>query len=111
MPKEAVSVTLDADNLLWLRGRTKAAGRRSLSETLDRLIADARASGRGQEAGTRSVVGTIDIDESDPLLLDADSIVRAQFDASTSRPLLGRETKRSWGAPRKKTRKARSRRA
>lgn len=108
MAKEAVSVTLESDNLLWLRGQTKAAGRRSLSDTLDRLITEARASGRTSSGAIRSVVGTIDIDESDPLLLNADSIVRALFDASTSRPMLVRETGPSWRGPQKK--KARARR-
>lgn len=110
MPKEAVSVTLDADNLLWLRGRTKAAGRRSLSETLDRLIAEARVSGRVPPGSVRSVVGTIDIHESDPLLLKADSIIRAQFDDSLRRPLLVREARAASGETRRKLRKPRSRR-
>lgn len=109
MPKEAVSVTLDADNLLWLRGRTKAAGRRSLSETLDRLIAEARAGGRVPPGSVHSVVGTIDINESDPFLLKADSIIRAQFEASLRRPLLVREAKAPYGETPKKP-KARSRR-
>lgn len=109
MPKEAISVTLDADNLLWLRGRTRAAGRRSLSEALDRLIAEARASGRVPPGSVRSVVGTIDINESDPFLLKADSIIRAQFEGSLRRPLLVREVKAPYGEARKKV-KARSRR-
>jgi len=34
MSKQAVSVTLRPDNLLWLKTRVKAGGRRSLSEAL-----------------------------------------------------------------------------
>lgn len=42
MPKQAISVTLSPDNLLWLRGRARAEQLGSLSECLDRLIARAR---------------------------------------------------------------------
>ena len=45
MPKKAVSVTLGTDNLLWLKGRAGAAGARSMSELLDRLITEARTAG------------------------------------------------------------------
>jgi hypothetical protein len=38
---QAISVTLDQDNLTWLRGRAGAAGR-SVSEILDRVIQGAR---------------------------------------------------------------------
>ena len=40
MPKRAVSVTLETDNLLWLRGQARGAPRRSLSEVLDRLVTE-----------------------------------------------------------------------
>ena len=42
MPKQAISVTLSPDNLLWLRGRARAEQLGSLSECLDRLITRAR---------------------------------------------------------------------
>lgn len=87
MPKRAVSVTLDSDNLTWLKARAGAVGVRSLSALLDRLITDARAGGTAGSA--TSVVGTIDIDASDPLLLGADEGVRALFEASLGRPLVG----------------------
>jgi hypothetical protein len=64
MAKQAISVTLEADNLTWLKGRAGAAGLRSVSELLDRLVTAARASGRVGPA--RSVVGTNDLDASDP---------------------------------------------
>ena len=59
MAKQAISVTLEADNLTWLKGRAGAAGLRSVSELLDQLVSAARAAGRTGPA--RSVVGTIDI--------------------------------------------------
>ena len=65
MSKKAISVTLRPENLLWLRGQTHASSRRSVSETLDALISEARAGAR--PTGTiRSVVGSIRIRASDP---------------------------------------------
>jgi hypothetical protein len=84
MAKRAVSVTLDSDNLTWLRARALAAGSRSVSDFLDSLIAEARSG--AMPVAIRSVVGTIDIDPSDPFLKDADDLVRAQFSASLTRP-------------------------
>lgn len=81
MSKKAISVTLEESNVLWLRGRTKAAGFRSLSEALDQLITDARTSGRS-DAGMRSVVKTIDIPDSDPFLESAGAEVCEIFDRS-----------------------------
>jgi len=85
MPKRPVSVTLDEDNLLWLRGRMARRKRRSLSDALDEIITAARASG-GLEA-PRSVAGTIDIAANDPDLEKADRHVRSFFEKSLSRPL------------------------
>jgi hypothetical protein len=79
MPKRAISVTLRDDNLVWLRGRSRAARHRSVSETLDRLIADARSGGRGAAGSSRSVGGTIRILGSDPSLARADAVIRALF--------------------------------
>jgi|SRR6516165_10511740 hypothetical protein len=90
MPKQAISVTLDADNLTWLKGRASAAGARSISELLDHLVSAARSSGR--VGPSRSVVGTIDIAESDPWLEGADDDVRGMFEASLRRPLMVKET-------------------
>ena len=86
MGKQAISVTLDSDNLVWLKARVGATGLRSVSELIDRLIAQARMSGPAGAA--RSVVGTIDIDSGDPLLEHADSAVRAMFDTSLRRPMM-----------------------
>ena len=89
MPKRAVSVTLDADNVTWLKGRAGTAGVRSVSELLDQLVTAARKSGRG--GPSRSVIGTIDIDASDPRLNGADEAVLALFEASVGRPLAASE--------------------
>jgi len=100
MAKQAISVTLEADNLTWLKGRAGAAGLRSVSELLDQLVSAARASGHG--GPSRSVVGTIDIDASDPWLDGADEVVHAMFDASLGRPMMVKAPSPSSGAPRKK---------
>jgi hypothetical protein len=82
MAKRAISVTLERDNLVWLSGRARAASR-SISETLDGLIAAARRSG---VAGvTHSVVGTVEIAADDPDLSGADAVVRSLVGASLAR--------------------------
>jgi len=91
MGMQAISVTLAADNLVWLRGRARA-GARSVSETLDRLVAAARRSGTAGES--RSVGGTVTITPSDPDLSGADELVRALFGASLARE---RSRAGSWG--------------
>jgi hypothetical protein len=94
MPKCAISVTLGQNNLLWLRTQAEAARRRSVSETLDELVSEARLAGRVREESVRSVVGTIDIGADDPLLEAADAVVRARFDESIARPPMVREPRR-----------------
>src|SRR4051794_26238560 len=89
MAKRAISITLNTDNVTWLRGRAGAAGVRSVSELLDQLVTAARESGGAGHA--TSVVGTIDIDPRDPLLDHADEAVGALFDASLNRPLMIKE--------------------
>ena len=89
MPKNALSVTLDQDNLLWLRARTTAVGGKSLSETLDRIITAARQSGRVSDDAIRSVAGTIDISNEDPDLQTADTYVRALFETTRTRRRAG----------------------
>ena len=86
MPRRPISITLDTDNLTWLKGRASAGGLRSVSELLNQLVTAARQAGR--IGPSRSVVGTIDIDAADPLLEGADAAVRALFDASLGRPLV-----------------------
>jgi len=99
MNKQAISVTLDAENVTWLKGRAGAAGVRSVSELLDQLVTAARASGHG--GPSRSVVGSIDIDAGDPGLEHADDALRALFDASVGRPIVAREAKAVSGVRRR----------
>jgi hypothetical protein len=101
MGKQAISVTLDADNLTWLKGRAGATGVRSVSELLDQLVSAARAS--GQVGPSRSVVGTIDVAGGDPWLEAADEAVRGMFDASLRRPLMVKEKTATYGPRRKKS--------
>jgi len=89
MAKRPISVTLDADNLTWLKARAGASGLRSVSELLDRIVSAARAA--GGVGPSRSVVGTIDIDASDPLLEGADAAVRDAFERSLGRLLVVKE--------------------
>ena len=96
MSKQAISVTLAADNVTWLKGRAGATGLRSVSELLDRLVTAARQS--GDVGPSRSVVGTIDIDPGDPLLERADEAVRYVFESSLGRPLMVKETMPEDGA-------------
>ncbi|MGH9408034.1 MAG: hypothetical protein ACRD1V_01115 [Vicinamibacterales bacterium] len=87
--KQPVSVTLDEDNILWLKGQAAAATRGNVSEVVDRLIARAR-SGGSADVAIRSVVGTIDL-PSDAALAEADAYVKTLFDRSLGRPVLVRE--------------------
>ena len=109
MPKQAVSVTLEDDNILWLRGRTRAGGRRSLSDLLDAIVTEARLGGRGP-GESRSVVGTVDIAASDPDLTGADEEIAGLFARSLAQPLLVREDRSAYStaapsAARRKTRR------
>jgi hypothetical protein len=97
MPKVALSLTLERDNLLWLRSQAAAAKRRSLSQTVDELISSARLAGRVPGFSIRSVVGTVDVTGDDPLLSAADDHIRSVFDASIRRPLLVRESPPPYG--------------
>ena len=100
MPKKPLSVTLEENNLLWLKGRAAATKRRSLSEALDALITAARTGGQGANAA-RSVVGTIDIAPGDPTLVDADAALQNLFAASLQRPFVARETSPAYRSRRK----------
>lgn len=99
MPKSPVSVTLDADNLLWLKGQTASGKRRSLSDTLDALVTAART-GAHSGGASRSVVGTVDIAADDPGLDQADAYVRRDLEASLARGLTVHEPRSSYGSPR-----------
>ena len=89
MPKHALSVTLRAENITWLKARSGAGQARSVSDLLDQLVSAARQAGHAGPA--RSVVGTIDVDAADPGLEGADAAVRRLFEGSLGRPLVLRE--------------------
>ena len=96
MPKRPVSVTLEEDNLLWLRGRVTRRKRRSLSDALDEVITAARTSGSLE--ASRTVVGTIDLPD-DAGLEQADLFVRSLFEQSLSRPLTIHEEPAAYQGP------------
>ena len=98
MTRRALSVTLEADNVTWLKGRAGASGE-SVSELLDQIVTAARHGSHASPA--RSVIGTIDIDASDPLLEHADAMVRKVFDVSLGSPLTVHERRPSYGPKRK----------
>jgi hypothetical protein len=95
MAKHAISVTLERENWMWLKGRSRVVGARGISEILDQLVTEAR--GRVPGVERRSVVGTIDIDEADPLLVRADDAVREIYRASLARPIAVKEHRASYG--------------
>ena len=84
-------MTLERDNLLWLRGRAAALKHRSLSDALDAIVTDARMAGPVAPGTIRSVAGTVDISLADPGLDQADAAIRMLFDESLRRPLLVRD--------------------
>jgi hypothetical protein len=85
MRKKAVSVTLGVENLLWLRSQARMRGRRSVSETLDGVITEARTGGERAAGSTRPMVGRVRISDADPDLATADAAIRALFQASLGR--------------------------
>ena len=95
MSKQAVSVTLRPDNLLWLKTRVKAGGRRSLSEALDEIITEARAGAGAAALETRSVVGNARIPGSEASLARAGAEQRALFRGSAERKIRAKR-RRAW---------------
>ena len=100
MPKAPVSVTLNTNNLHWLRGRMASRKRRSLSDALDEIVTAARTGASSLET-IRSVVGYVVIPAADPDLSGADAYIRTQFAASIDRPLIVHEPKTAFGAARR----------
>jgi hypothetical protein len=86
--KKALSVTIGADNVLWLKGQAAATDKGSVSEVLDGLVTEARLKGR--PAAMKSVAGTIDLPADDDLGWSG-AYARAQFEHSLKRPVLVRE--------------------
>ena len=78
MAKRAVSMTLDTDNLIWLRAQAGPGG--SVSRIVDDLVGEARAGGRRLGTAARSVAGTVDLRNFDPATADRE--LRALFDAA-----------------------------
>jgi len=111
MTKRAISVTLNRDNLTWLKARTAAVGARSVSDLIDQLVSEARRANPG--GSVRSVVGTIDIDSSDPLLEGADDVLRMMVEGALRRPRVARKSRTRARAGRRsgqsRTRKGRRR--
>lgn len=99
MAKKPISVTIEADNLTWLKGRAMGGKYRSLSDALDDVVRTARLGGGPGEV--RSVVGTVDIAGADPDLLDADTDINQLYQTSLARPVLAREPPPPYGAPKK----------
>jgi len=95
MNKQAISVTLDPSNLVWLRAQTVDSGCRSVSETLDRLIHEARTGSTEKNTRIRSVVGTLQIAESDPDLSTADAAIRELFPLASHHRRRMAETKKA----------------
>lgn len=95
MNKQPISVTLRRENLLWLRGRVRATGQRSVSEALDRLIEEVRQLRSGSDA--RSIEGTARLLASDDQLDNAreeDRLLYAEAVERSARALEpGRETR------------------
>lgn len=89
--RKAISITLSEDNLLWLRGQAARSARGSVSELLDRLVAEARNGGRTDPSAVRSVVGSVDLPDDDPDLAGADAYIRTLFGTSTRQPMRVRE--------------------
>jgi hypothetical protein len=110
MPKKGISVTLQDDNLLWLKSRTLVVKGRSLSETLDDLVTAARTSGQVPASAIRSVAGTVDIAIDDPDLDKADEYLQGLVRASLSRPVLVREEAPPYRASARSAKGARGRR-
>jgi len=79
MSRKAISITLEEENLLWLRGQARAGERRSVSQLVDGLVSDARAAGRVHADSIRSVVGSIALATADPGLAGADRTIRGMF--------------------------------
>lgn len=94
MAKQPISLTIEATNLLWLKGRARVLAGGSVSEAVDQLVTAARAGRLGRVEPSRSVVGTIDLAQ-DPLLTDADAAIRAIFAGSLARSAGASDTRAS----------------
>lgn len=85
MGSKTIAIELDPRNLLWLKGRALASGRRSMSDVVNELISRARVARREDNGPVPSIKGTIEISEDDPSLEGADAAIRALFSESLDR--------------------------
>lgn len=85
--KRPLSVTLSAENLLWLKGQAAVRRKRSVSEVVDALVTKARTDGKGVVV---SVAGTIDLPQEDDFEW-AGAYVQGLFETSLQRAMLVRE--------------------
>jgi hypothetical protein len=99
MAKQPVSVTLEADNVLWLRAQVQAGRGSNVSQILDRLVTEARASGRTLTSSSRSIAGTIDLSGFDPAAANREvrSLFRGASLVRQRRPAWGRKTRKRRG--------------
>ena len=91
--RKPISITIGAENLLWLKGQALASARGTVSGIIDSMITEARH-GRGRSRAIRSVKGTVRIPPDDPDLAQARDDLRNLFEASLSRPLTRSEARR-----------------
>jgi hypothetical protein len=89
--KRAASLTLDSENLLWLKGQAAASPGGTVSGVVDRLVTEARLAGRASPDSVRSVVGSIDLPDDDGELALADQQLRSIVERSVRRPALVKE--------------------
>lgn len=90
-------MTLERDNLVWLRGVAARGKRKSLSDALDDILTTARLTGAA-DGSVRSVVGTVDIAPDDRDLTGADKYIQTLFATSISKPLAARERQAKFGS-------------
>ena len=102
--KKPVSLTLDENNLLWLKGRARVLAGGSLSAAVDQLIDEARAGRLGAADPPRSVVGTIDLPD-EGVLLKAGDELRKLFDVSLARPIFVHEERPRFAVAKPKRKK------
>ncbi len=79
------SIALDSDNLLWLQSQAITSGNRSLSETLNAILAKLRVGPSEELEPGPSFEASASIDESDPDLREADAAIRELFARSLKR--------------------------
>ena len=87
--RKAISVTISDDNLLWLRGQAGRSPRGSVSEVIDRIVAEARRSGRTDPAAVRSIVATIDLPDDDPKEPPKELMIQFNFNGEWRRACWG----------------------